>query len=228
MTSMITAVIPVREGSRRILNKNIRPFAGSSLLELKIQQLKRIDDISTILVSTDSERMLTVAKENGVVAKRRPKEYCDESSKSFNEVVEYIAEKEVDTEVMMWVPCVCPLVSDYSIKEGIRVFNEIEQGLRNEDSVASAKLIKEYIFDESGPINFSINDHVPSQLLPNWHVIVNGFFIAKRADMIKWKFVYGRKPYLFEISKTEGVDIDDEVDFYIAEELFNHRKQWEN
>ena len=32
----ITAVIPVRAGSTRVKNKNIKPFAGSSLLEIKI------------------------------------------------------------------------------------------------------------------------------------------------------------------------------------------------
>ena len=29
---MITAIIPVREGSRRLKNKNVAPFAGTNLL----------------------------------------------------------------------------------------------------------------------------------------------------------------------------------------------------
>ena len=37
---MIKALVAVRSGSQRVLNKNIRPFAGSSLLEIKIKQLK--------------------------------------------------------------------------------------------------------------------------------------------------------------------------------------------
>ena len=36
----ITAIIPVREGSRRLKNKNIAPFAGTYLLINKINQLK--------------------------------------------------------------------------------------------------------------------------------------------------------------------------------------------
>jgi N-acylneuraminate cytidylyltransferase len=38
----ITAIIPVREGSRRLKNKNIAPFAGSNLLVNKIKQLKEV------------------------------------------------------------------------------------------------------------------------------------------------------------------------------------------
>ena len=37
----LKAIIPVRSGSTRVKNKNIRPFAGDSLLAIKIKQLKR-------------------------------------------------------------------------------------------------------------------------------------------------------------------------------------------
>ena len=67
-----------------------------------------------------------------------------------------------------------------------------------------------------------IEKHVPSQKLPNWHIITNGFFIAKRADMARWKFVYGKKPLLCEISKFEAIDIDDEADFKLAEYIFKN------
>ena len=46
-----TAVIPVREGSRRLKNKNIAPFAGTNLLINKIEQLKKVSEIDNIVVS---------------------------------------------------------------------------------------------------------------------------------------------------------------------------------
>lgn len=213
----ITAVIPVRKGSKRIKNKNIRPFAGSSLLENKIRQLKMVKEIEEIVVSSDSDEMLEIAKENNVIAVRRPYEYCDEVSRSFNEVVRYIATKEIKTDVMMWVPCVCPLVTERKIKEGIELFRKIQSNALDADSIVTAALIKEYLFNEDGPANFSIENHVPSQKLPNWHYITNGFFIAMREDMAKWGFVYGPHPYLCEVNKYEAIDIDDEVDFMWAE-----------
>ena len=66
-----TAVIPVRAGSTRVKDKNIRPFAGSSLLEVKIEQLKRISYIDQIVVSSDSEQMLELATCKGVMAMRK-------------------------------------------------------------------------------------------------------------------------------------------------------------
>lgn len=217
MMMRITAVIPVRGGSTRLKNKNIRPFADSSLLEIKINQLKKVEKIDRIVVSSDSDEMLALAERMGVVASKRPREYCDEKSKTFNEVVEYIARNQVDSEVMMWVPCVCPLLSGSRILEGINRFEKILLGEIEGDSVVTAKLIKEYIFDESGPVNFDVDYHVPSQQLPAWHIITNGFFIARRKDMEEWKFVYGKRPILCEVDKLEAIDIDDEIDFRMAE-----------
>lgn len=221
----ITAVIPVRAGSTRVKDKNIRNFAGTSLLENKIAQLKMIPSIDEIIVSTDSEQMLQIAFRSGVTGIRRPSEFCDEKSRTFNEVVRYVAENEVKTDVMMWVPCVCPMISYKKISEGISLYKKIETGEIEGDSVVTATLFKEYLFDEKGPLNFSVEHHVTSQNLPNWHYITNGFFIAKTRDMSKWGFVYGPNPYLCEVNKFEAIDIDDEYDFQMAEFVFQNIKE---
>lgn len=226
----VSAVIPVRKGSTRVKDKNIKPFNGSSLLENKINQLKKVKSIDSIIVSTDSDKMLQIAKNCNVIGVRRPEEYCDEKTKSFNDVVRYIANNEVNTEIMMWVPCVCPIISSIRIAEGIEKFWEILDGKIDADSIATAALIKEYLFDENGPINFSVENHVPSQKLPDWHYITNGFFIARREDMAKWGFVYGPNPFLFEVNKFEAIDIDDDYDFAMAEFAMNYvnRREKEN
>ena len=216
----ITAVIPVRAGSTRVKNKNIRPFAGSSLLEIKIKQLQQVKTINQVLVSSDSKEMLDLAKSMGAIPMERPYEYCDEKTRSFNDVVRYIASEQVNTEHMMWAPCVCPFVDSVLFEQAVSTYDKIVAGEIDGDSVVSAELIKEYIFDENKPVNFSIEHHVPSQMLPNWHCIKNGFFIAKTQDMYRWGFVYGPNPVLFEITKKQSIDIDDEFDFLIAETVY--------
>ena len=44
-----TAVIPIRKGSERVPNKNLRPFAGTTLLDIKIQNLLKIHHIQLVL-----------------------------------------------------------------------------------------------------------------------------------------------------------------------------------
>ena len=216
-TMKITALIPVRAGSRRVPNKNIRPFGNSNLLLHKIRQLKAVSEIDDIIVSSDSDEMLEMAIQEGVSIHRRPLEYCDEKSKSFNEVVAFLA-GEVDADVLIWAPCVCPFVGADRIRQAIDDYRlHVING--EYDSVVSCTEFKEYLFDSRGPVNFSIEKHVKSQDLPDWRVIVNGFFIARREDMRTWRFVYGKNPYLVKLTKREGLDIDDMDDFRICETL---------
>ena len=132
----ITAVIPVRAGSRRLPNKNILPFADSNLLTNKIQQLKKVKAIDEIVVSSDSDVMLNIAYSENVTAQKRPVEYCDEKSKSFNEVVEWIA-NNINTDILMWTPCVCPIVDSTAYENAIYAFE-----CKN-DTLASQQLLKE-------------------------------------------------------------------------------------
>ena len=54
MDKTITAIIPVKGNSTRLPNKNILPFADSNLLIHKIRQLKQVEGITEIIVSSDS------------------------------------------------------------------------------------------------------------------------------------------------------------------------------
>ncbi len=214
----LTAVIPVRKGSKRLPNKNILDFGESNLLVHKIRQLKQLNRIDEIVVSTDSEEMIEMAIKENVSWQRRPNEYCDEKSKTFNEVVEYIS-STIQTQNILWANCVCPLVKIETFNTAIEEFFNLETKY---DSVVSGVLLKEYILNQNNiPQNFSFENHVPSQKLPNWHIVVNGFFIAKAKDMQKWKFVYGKSPKLIELSKFEAIDIDDKEDFILAKQLYN-------
>ena len=64
----IVALIPVREGSERIRNKNIVNFAGcKSLLDIKIDHLKQAECFDCIYISSDSDRAKQIAKEKGIL-----------------------------------------------------------------------------------------------------------------------------------------------------------------
>lgn len=215
----VVAVIPVRAGSRRLPNKNILPFGGSNLLVHKIRQLKQVPSVDSVVVSSDSDIMLQMAQDEGVLTHKRAPEYCDEKTKTFNEVVRNVAEN-VSGDILMWAPCVCPLTSVESYSLGLNIFGEKVLKAKAYDSVISGKMFKEYLFDEYGPHNWDPTHHVPSQQLPEWKTIVNGFYISNRADMIKWSYLYGKNPYVYILSKKEAVDIDDAEDFAIAKVLY--------
>ena len=71
----LTAVIAVRKGSQRVPDKNIRPFADTNLLELKIKVLKNCKLIDEIIINSDSEKMLEIGKQYGLKTKLREERY---------------------------------------------------------------------------------------------------------------------------------------------------------
>ena len=210
----ITAVIPVRAGSRRLKNKNIAPFAGTNLLINKIEQLKKVDDIDRIIVSSDSDVMLEMAKENGVETHKHAPEYCDEKTKSFGEVVRHIAES-VSGDDILWATCTSPLVFPKVYKQAIReYYPALEQGY---DSLVSFEVIKRYLWDDNGPVNYELGiKHVPSQQLPNLYIVTDGILLAPREKMIEWSYFHGKNPYKFILDKKTSVDIDDGLDLAVA------------
>jgi N-acylneuraminate cytidylyltransferase len=210
----ITAIIPVREGSTRLKNKNIAPFAGTNLLINKINQLKQVPEITKIIVSSDSETMLTMAKANGVDIHKRSIEFCDEKTKTFGEVVKHIAES-VSGDVILWATCTSPLVFPKDYRQAIaEYYKAINTGF---DSLMSVESFKRYIWDEKGPLNYELGiKHVPSQQLSTLYFVTDGILIASREKMIEWSYFHGTNPYKFVVNKRTGCDIDDGLDLACA------------
>ena len=210
----ITAVIPVREGSRRLKNKNVAPFAGTNLLLNKIEQLKKVPEVNKIVVTSDSDTMLEMARQAGVDIHKRAPEFCDEKTKTFGEVVRHVAEN-VDGDHILWATCTSPLVFPNVYRQAISEYiPALENGY---DSLVAFERIRRYLWDDNGPLNYKLGlEHVPSQQLPDLYVVTDGILLAPREKMIEWSYFHGKHPYKFIVDKRTAVDIDDGLDLATA------------
>lgn len=91
MTPLI--IIPARGGSKGIPKKNIVELAGRPLIDYTIQAALKVAPIDHIILSTDSEEIVTVAERCGLpVAYRRPAALATDTAGS----------REVILDVMDW------------------------------------------------------------------------------------------------------------------------------
>ena len=149
----LTAVIPVRQGSQRVKNKNFRSFAGKSLLEHKIEIVKQLP-VDDIIINTDSENAIEIAQQYGINYFRREPYYAS-SECTNSEYHEYLA-KVTEAENILIAQVTAPLIKLETFKEGIDIyFNS------NSDSLMSVKDIKEFIWYKDKPVNYSL-DYAPN------------------------------------------------------------------
>ena len=216
---MFTAVIPVRKGSRRLKNKNISPFGGQNLLTYKIDQLKQVSAISSIVVSSDSEEMLLMAQSRGASIHRRGDEFCDEKSQPFGAVVAHIC-SNIEGSHVLWATCTSPLVEPMDYADAISTY--LQQTENGFDSLMSVEPFQRYLWTEEGPLNYELGiNHVPSQELPIYYRVTDGILIAPRKKMIEWQYFHGTKPFKYPMSKRASIDIDDRLDLECARAMLS-------
>lgn len=222
MSKSITAIIPAKGISHRLPNKNILPFGESNLLIHKIRQLKQVEDVNTIIVSSEDDAILSMACAEGVVSIKRPIEYAEET-KPFNDFLHYIVQEAPD-EHIMWACCTSPMVEPELYNQGCEKYHE--KLLEGYDSLISVLPYQHYLLDENGPFTFEWGpNHKNSQELKKLYFFTDGIILAPRKKMIEWKYYFGHNPYMMEVDKKSSVDIDDIYDYEFAKTLYKLRKR---
>lgn len=216
----IKALIPVRSGSQRVKNKNIKPFAGSSLLEIKIKQLQRIHGLDGIVVNSNDAEMLALADSLGAETVKRD-EYFATSMVPINEVYENMAQN-LDADVVLFADCTNPLVKDETVTAVLREWKSLDKIY---DSVATVHSVKEFMWLDGKPLNYDASNKPKSQDLPDIQALNYAVHILPRELMIKKRDIVGYRPKFMEISEIEATDIDTPMDFEFAEFVYNNFKK---
>ena len=210
----IKALVAVRSGSMRVQNKNIRPFAGSTLLEVKLAQLKRIKGLDGIIVNSNDDTMLEIATRMGCETVKRDQYYAS-NSVSMSEVYKNMAEN-CDCDVIAYINVTNPLIKDETIEKAIEAY----KNMTGFDSLNSAHLVKEFMFLDNMPVNYDLKNQPRSQDLPDYYALNFAISIISREKMIACKNVVGDKPWIYGIDEIEATDIDNPIDFEFAEFVF--------
>lgn len=222
----ITAIIPARKGSQRVQNKNIKKFGDTSLIEYKINNLKKVDNID-ILISTDCEKVMDIAHNNGVSIDKRTGEnaYYASSDCSASEFFKYLS-TTANTDHVMYAPCTSPFIKPETINEIVDFYLH-KMDKTKYDSIITVTTVKEYLWfketetTKSSPINYDPENQPNSQNLNSVVFINYGCSILPRNLMEQRRNCVGSKPYMWELDKIEGFDIDYVHEFKTAELLYN-------
>ena len=217
MKKNLVAVVTVRKGSERVKNKNFKPFAKKNLLIHKIETLKKIKELDEIIINTDSDKAIKIAKNLNVNFFKR-EEYYASSNCTNSEFWSDIA-KNTNSKYIMFTHCTNPMVKESTYREFIRAFKKNKNKF---DSFNTVSQVREFLFKKNKPINFNPKKTPNSQNLPDIIKLNFAINILLTDQMYKTKSLIGNKPYFFKLNQIEGYDINTPLEFSFAEHLFNN------
>ncbi len=221
MVSNVIAMVPVRAGSTRVPNKNTRPFGDTSLLQLKLKLLNKVENIEQIVVSTDCEVSADIALKEGAKVQWR-NEYYAGSSITNDQHWFHIAQTTPD-DIVFLAQVTSPLLRVSSMQAALNSFLSTD----THDSVNTVSVEKKFLWKDGKPMNYKESFTPKSQDLPDIFSLNFAITIISRQTMMERKNVVGYKPEFFELDKVESLDIDDFVDFKIAELMYQDQgSEW--
>lgn len=217
------AIIPARGGSKRIPQKNIKPFLGKPILAYSIEAAQSCGLFDEIMVSTDDIEIAELAKSFGAsVPFMRSAENASDFSTTVDALLEVLDNYKERGEIFHRACCIyptAPFASDEKLKQAYEVIVEkdldsvfpamrfsypIQRALKLDDNKRVSMFYPEYQRARSQDLEPAFHD--AGQF---YWFHVERLFINKK--------LWAPNSSIIEISQMEGHDIDTLEDWEIAE-----------
>jgi len=213
----IVAILPMRSGSQRVINKNSRLIKSKHLYEYIIDKLLSFDIINKIIINTDIDKVNNQYKDNEKIhlIERNPslKGNCDINLVIADSI------KDFNSDLFIQVHATNPLFKNQTLNEAINFYFD---NIDKHDSLFSVTKIFKRFWNESGkPVNHKLNDEPTTQNLEPYYEENSCFYLFSKNSFHKNNNRIGNNPKLFTIPKEESWDVDEEADLLILEKLLS-------
>jgi CMP-N-acetylneuraminic acid synthetase len=223
MKIKIVALVPMRHHSERVPGKNYRLFAGRPLYHHIIKSLLSCSMINEVVIDTDSPIIFKDAEEHFPEVKliERPVSLRADTTPT-NEVLQHDLH-QVEADFYLQTHSTNPLLQTETITQAIESFLKVYPIY---DSLFSVTKLHTRLWNQLGqPINHNPAILLRTQDLPPIYEENSNLYIFSRDTLEKRRNRLGERPLMFEIGALEAYDIDEELDFQIAEFLYTKREQ---
>ena len=119
------AIILARKGSKAIKNKNLVKLNGKPLIYWSIKACLKSKRISSVWVSSDSNKILDIAKKYGSNTIRRPKKFASDKSSSdlaWLHAIHYLNNKKIYSTSVIGIQPTSPIRSPKILDTAIKKF----------------------------------------------------------------------------------------------------------
>jgi len=234
----VLAIIGIRSGSKGVINKNIKTLYGKPLVGWIIDAAQKSKSITRLMVSTDSQEYANIVQNLGVeVPCLRPKELASDTSTDLeyiNHMLDWLRQNEgYVPDIVVRLMATVPLQVSEDIDELVDI-------LKSDLSATSAVVISESrqhpmkalkIVDEKNGQGLLVHyftetgrDVTPVARQNYPKAFFRSNIVATRTETIsKTNTLTGDKVKYHIIPQERAIDIDNDIDFLIAEMLLKNQ-----
>lgn len=214
------AIIPARGGSKRLPRKNVLDLNAKPLIAYSIEAGLKSKYIDKVVVSSDDEEILNISKQYGAEIIKRPNELASDTATTFDAIKHAIDNVETYDYIVLLQPT-SPLRNADHIDKAI----ELLMAKQADAVVSVCEMDHSPLWSNTLPADGNmygfIKDEIKnkrSQDLEKYYRLNGAIYICKTDKLLEEKsFMLKEKIFAFTMDRKSSVDIDEEMDFKMAE-----------
>jgi CMP-N,N'-diacetyllegionaminic acid synthase len=214
------AIIPARGGSKRLPRKNVLDLNGKPLMAHTIEAGLKSKYIDKVIVSSDDEEILNISQKYGALTIKRPDRLASDTATTFD-AIKHAIENTNEHDYIVLLQPTSPLRDENHIDEAIELLEA-----KGADAVVSVcemdhSPLWSNTLPEDANMSMFLRDEVlnkRSQDLEKYYRLNGAIYICKTEKLLEEEsFFLKENIFSYVMDRESSVDIDEEIDFKIAE-----------
>jgi len=226
MEKKILAIIAARAGSKGIKNKNFVKINKKYLIDYTIREAKKSKLINKIVISSDSQKILQIAKKRKIEFIARPKILSEDKTPIYpviKHVLDLEKKKNLFYDYILLLQPTTPLKKAFMIEKSIKLIKKMRA-----DTLVSVYAAGDNhpsrMYKKKNGLLIPLNKKKQSSNRQNLEEIYHrdgNIYIFSTASFIKNKSIYGKKIIPLILEKKYKLNIDDKYDLALARKILN-------
>ena len=211
----VVAIIPIKSKSTRVKRKNFKKISQNKpLFKFFLEKIKKCK-FDCIYVDTDSKEIARYCEKNRIKVIKRKRRLAQDNANG-NDLLNYHS-KLINADLYFQLFITAPLLSVKTINKCIKLLKT----RKKYDSIFTCHNIYSWFWFQKKPINYLPKVLPRSQDAKPITMETTGLYGIKSNALKKYKCRIGKKPFFYEVSKKESLDLDTEDDFKILKTYLN-------
>ena len=217
------AIIPARKYSKRIKNKNLVKINNKELIKFTIEAAKKTKKIDKVIVTSDDDRILKIARKLKSEALKRPKKISGDLATTEQAIIHvhsyFYKKRSMKVNNIILLQPTSPLRDAQHINQCISLFEK-----KKYNSIFSAYKKKEFIWENKNnkvvSLNYNFKKRKQSQKMNELTFENGAIYIFQTKGFFDFNNRLFGKIGVYYMKKIHSIDIDDMEDVQLVEKIF--------